>query len=135
MRVSAEHFKRGEFACHCGCGFGNREGDVDPKLIEVLEAIRNEVSEYLSQDTPLRINSGCRCNHWNWIIGGAKESQHKTGRAADIQKPDGISYKLFAAICERHLDRINHMRGGIGKYKERNFIHIDVRKERRYWKG
>lgn len=132
----SEHFYKSEFACHCGCGFGLRDGDINPLLLEILEAIRNHVSEVMSVDTPIHINSGCRCNHWNWVIGGVQNSYHRKGMAVDIRQPEGLDYDAFHTICEAHLDRLNKNLGGLGYYKARRFVHIDVQtKERRRWTG
>jgi uncharacterized protein YcbK (DUF882 family) len=68
------HFSRWEFRDH-------RTGEVvgpDPKLIEVLERIRSGTGR------PLSIVSGYRSPATNRSVGGARNSQHLVGRAADI---------------------------------------------------
>ena len=80
----SEYFKPEEFECHCGCG----EKDVNPKLVDLLDRIRK------SFDKPITIMSGRRCKAHNTKVGGAKNSQHVLGNAADIQvkgvKPDDV---------------------------------------------
>lgn len=80
----SEHFSRSEFRCH---GFGhpghpNHSTPVDKGLVELLELIRAEYGG------PVRIVSGHRCDWWNRRVGGAAQSQHRRGTAADI--PPGI---------------------------------------------
>ena len=67
------NLSRGEFACKCGCGFDT----VDYELILVVQRIR----DYM--ETPVTINSGCRCQKYNHKIGGSLVSKHLQGRAAD----------------------------------------------------
>lgn len=69
-----EHFSAHEFV-------DRRTGDrpVPPlALVELLERIR------LIQGRPLVVVSGYRCLKSNAAVGGAPESQHTYGRAADI---------------------------------------------------
>lgn len=73
MRLST-HFSEREFRCrHCG------RVRVDPHLIHHLERLRAIVGR------PLVIVSGYRCAEHNRRVGGAPESQHLLGRAADIE--------------------------------------------------
>lgn len=72
MRVST-HFLEREFACsHCG------RCRIDPHLVEHLEQLRALVGR------PLHVVSGYRCPEHNRAVGGAKHSQHLTGRAVDL---------------------------------------------------
>ena len=110
------HFSRKEFACHCGCGFDQ----VKQELIAKLEKLRE-----LCGGKPLRINSGCRCAKRNKIVGGAKNSQHLYGTAADVAQVPGISIDEMARLAEQAgFD-------GIGKYNNR--IHVDVRGYKARW--
>lgn len=69
----SEHFSLNEFQCrHCGLVM------IHPPLIELLEAIRR------AKGGPLIITSGYRCKAHNASVGGAKNSYHTKGRAADI---------------------------------------------------
>ena len=40
-----EHFKYGEFTCHCGCGYNT----VDIRLVKILDEIRNHYDLYLQK--------------------------------------------------------------------------------------
>lgn len=113
----SEHFKRGEFACHCGCG-----GDeVSMKLIELLEEIRTFFGK------PISITSGFRCEAYNKAVGGAKASQHCQGIAADIQVHGVPAPQVFRKLEEHFGTRI----GGMGSYP--NWVHVDVRSGHARW--
>lgn len=112
MQISP-HFKRGEFACHCGCGFDT----VDAELIEVLEGARQHFG------VPVQIVSGARCQKHNATVGGEDQSQHLLGRAADI-KVKGVEPSEVAA----HLTKLYPGRFGIGLYP--TWVHIDTRSGR-----
>lgn len=69
------NFSRWEFRDH-------RTGGIvgpDPKLLTVLEAMR-----HVTGDRPLQIVSGYRSPVTNHSVGGARNSQHLYGRAADV---------------------------------------------------
>jgi uncharacterized protein YcbK (DUF882 family) len=78
------HFSRAEFDCpHCGAG------GPTPQLVTILERLRSTIG------APLRIVSGCRCVVHNRAVGGARESRHVDGDAADI--PAGYATVAQAA--------------------------------------
>ncbi|SEM52387.1 D-Ala-D-Ala carboxypeptidase family metallohydrolase [Halomonas caseinilytica] len=108
--MKSKHFARHEFACSCGCGFDT----VDVETLAVLEELRDHFA------TPVVVTSGCRCPTYNARVGGAEHSQHKLGRAADIQA-QGID------PSEVHHYLVNRYPGqyGIGRYN--TFTHIDTR--------
>lgn len=101
------YFSSKEFVCHCGCG----NNKVTPKLVNILDNMRELIG-------PITITSGCRCKEWNNKQGGAENSAHLTGKAADIKinSSRGRFNVLFAAFDEG-VHRI-----GIAK----SFVHIDV---------
>lgn len=109
MRLSKD-FNREEFACKCGCGFDT----VDVELLLVLQDARNHF------DSPITITSGCRCETHNKAVGGASNSQHLYGRAADFKvenaKPADVSHWLSTSYKEDVA---------IGLYHNR--VHVDTR--------
>lgn len=115
----SEHFSRAEFACKCGCGFAT----VDTKLLELLEAVREHF------DQPVTINSACRCSAHNKSIGGAENSQHTMGMAADIV----VAGVEPAEVHEFITAHVGKYWGGIGKYE--TFTHIDARPTPARWGG
>lgn len=110
------HFSRREFACNCGCGADT----VDAELLTLLERAREHFG------APITITSGHRCREYNRRVGGARDSQHLRGRAADI-KVNGVSpAKVYAWFADWH-------RGGLGKYH--TFTHVDTRHGAVRWSG
>lgn len=111
------HFNRDEFACKCGCGFDT----VDAELVTVLEDLRARL-----RGKPIKINSACRCVRHNAKVGGAENSVHRTGKAADIVVKGFDADTVADCLEELYPDRY-----GIGRYP--SFVHIDVRKEKARW--
>jgi len=115
----SEHFKASEFACkHCG-SLG--DAGIDPDLVSLLETVRSHFA-----DKPVTINSGYRCPTHNKAVGGASQSQHLRGTAADITVK-GVSPSTVYAYLDPWHD------GGLGKYS--TFTHVDVRDGRARWSG
>ena len=102
------YFTRDEFACNCGCGFDT----VDYQLLDIL----NQVREHF--DSPMTINSGCRCEKHNKKIHGVPASQHLLGRAADV-RVKGVTPQLVAEAAAQYGAK------GIKTYN--TFTHIDTR--------
>jgi zinc D-Ala-D-Ala carboxypeptidase len=104
-------FSRHEFACHCGCG----GTDVEGELVEHLQELRDLIGQ------PVIVVSGFRCQAHNTAVGGATRSQHLLGRAADVRvrAMSPIEIKRLAETIDAFRD------GGIGLYSA--FVHLDVR--------
>lgn len=116
MKLS-KNFDSKEFACQCGCGFDT----ISPKLVEELQLLRETLN------TPITINSGCRCPKHNKEVGGAGESIHMQGLAADINVK-GVSTKAVYDI----LDKLHPNTYGLGVYP--TWVHLDVRTTKARWK-
>lgn len=110
--MGAEHFTGKEFKCKDGA----REYLYCPNLIEVLEKIREHFNK------PVIVNSGYRTPWWNTRVGGAKNSYHCKGMAADI-RIKGVSTDKIAKYASECMK--DH--GGVICYT--NFVHVDVREE------
>ncbi len=111
------NFKPEEFLCKCKEDCTHKDIRIlDPKVVELLQLRRKEV------ELPMTILSGLRCEKHNKKVGGAKNSRHKQGKAADF------TYADFDAIGEAMLWGIQFKtyKGGIIAYPENNFIHIDT---------
>ena len=81
---------------------------------------------------PMTITSAYRCPPHNEKVGGAKNSQHKLGSAADLQAKGLKSQDLHAAI----VDLVKSKRipeGGLGLYN--SFVHYDIRPQKARWNG
>lgn len=108
MKLS-QHFSRAEFACACGCGFDA----IDAATLEILEAVRHHFG------APVTVTSAARCRKHNANVGGASNSQHLVGRAADIQVKGHPPAIVADFIQERFPD------ASVGRY--RTFTHVDTR--------
>ena len=116
MGILSEHFNRQEFSCKCKCGFN----DISDELIQVLEDVREHF------DSPVIINSGCRCEKHNLSIGGTTKSKHLAGIAADIVVKD-----VLAEIVQEYLRATYPDKYGIGSYQD--FSHCDIRTTKARW--
>ena len=112
------HFKVREFRCYDG----SDPVFVSDKLVEILQQIRDHFGRAVT------INSGFRTAAKNKSVGGAANSQHLYGMAADITVK-GVSPSRVAAFAETLLPNT----GGIGIYG--TFCHVDVRATKSRWKG
>jgi uncharacterized protein YcbK (DUF882 family) len=103
---------KGNLACSDGCGKGF-ENKFTHKLIQIeLDVIACGFKE-------LHINSGPRCTRHNAEIGGAKNSAHMRGVAADIHFGTGGELYTLIKICLKNdIERIGINFGS-------SFIHID----------
>lgn len=112
-----KYFKKSEFACKC-CGISI----VDVELGDVLDDIRGHYN------SPITVVSGYRCEKHNTNVGGAKNSQHMQGIAADIKVSGKEPSEVYKLLNEKYNDKY-----GIGLYE--SWVHIDVRKNKARWNG
>jgi uncharacterized protein YcbK (DUF882 family) len=115
----SKNFSKHEFKCR-HCDYGLSEGDVDPVLVSQLQEFRDKIGR------PISITSGCRCKVHNRRVGGARNSQHVYGRAADI-KVAGLSPKEVYRLLNAKYPKSH----GIGLY--RSWVHFDVRPTKARW--
>lgn len=113
-----EHFKASEWKCKDGTEYFLWSFE----LMTILEDTRKHFN------APVIINSGYRTPEWNRKIGGAKNSYHVKGMAADIRVKGHTSKEVAKYIAYELMPD----RGGVICYT--NFIHVDVRAEK-YRKG
>lgn len=112
----SEHFSRKEMACKCKCGFDS----ATPELVKLLETIRERFGK------PVHINSGCRCGKHNRMVGGAADSRHVHGDAADITV-EGVPPSQVYDFCDEF-----NQNGGCGSYA--SWTHVDTRGYKARWK-
>lgn len=124
---STAHFDFSEFHSKDGSGFSNGQVDADTvqenvrRLMYKLEAVRAKAG-----DQAITVNSGFRSINHNADVGGASNSQHMYGIAADIvisggSVSDAISYAQSSGFS------------GIIRYS--TFTHVDSRVEFDYGAG
>lgn len=122
MEMMSEHFARREFQCHgerC-CGHA---APVSRELVAALEQLRAMVRNVKGfGDAKIHITSGFRCRTYNAMVGGAEDSTHCKGEAADIVVVGMPTPALeaLAMIVPAFRD------GGIGVYS--CWLHVDVRR-------
>lgn len=102
-----DHFSPKEFACPC-CGACEMKED----FVKWLDQVRSDLG------SPIVIDSGFRCARHNKEVGGAPNSAHLRGIAADIRAYGSeYRYRLLRVLLKWGAIRI-----GVSK----NFIHVDM---------
>ena len=113
------HFRVREFRCNDG----SDTILIDDKLVKLLEQIR------VYAEASVEITSAYRTATYNKKVGGASNSQHTKGTAADIIT-DGRTVAEIAKFAQA-IDA-----GGVGLYTKKNFVHVDTRTSKKsYWKN
>lgn len=98
---------------------------IDTKLAEYCQKIRDHFGKVV------RINSGYRCPTHNRKVGGATNSYHAKGQAADI-----VVIGVAPAEVAKYAESIGIK--GIGLYetaRDGHFVHIDTRTIKSFWYG
>jgi len=104
----------------------NKSIEIDLELIDLLYTLQKKQSK----TQPLYLLSGYRTNKTNRKVGGAKRSEHKTGRAADIRPKYTSKTKIKKLKKDAKKIRI----GGVGLYARSGFVHVDSGRVRS-WNG
>ena len=118
-----ENFSMDEFECKCGCVMPEFVKKNVQELAENLQVLRNHVGR-------LNLTNAYRCKYHNADVGGAINSQHTKGKAADIKSRD-INPKDMAAIVDDLMKCESFKLGGVGIYN--TFTHVDIRGTRARW--
>jgi uncharacterized protein YcbK (DUF882 family) len=127
MAKLTNNFTLQEFNSKCGRDIPN---NVLPNIIQLaknLQVLRDAVGKSIS------ITSGYRSPQHNKKIGGAKDSQHVKGMAADI-KVAGMTPKEVALVIDGLIESGKMKQGGIGIYA--SWVHYDIffgGKNKRRW--
>ena len=115
---SSRNFAEEEFACKC-CGVVK----VSQALVDALQKLRDLLGK------PIIVTNAYRCPKHNKEVGGAVNSLHMRGTAADITVEGMELDDLYRAVS-----KIPEFRnGGIGIYPQNNFIHVDLRSKKGRW--
>lgn len=128
------NFYRHEFACKCGCGLDS----VKMSLVDGLQEMRDKINAASHREFRININSGCRCIRHNVEVGGKSQSRHLLCDAADIwidtvDEPKEVMpvEDMFDWACKVDV----FYNGGIGRYPDDGFIHVDTRDGLARWFG
>lgn len=126
MKYQVRYFKPEEFVCNCGCRGGY--GRMSSGLIVLLDLAR------ASMGAIFNITSGFRCAAWNARVGGAGNSRHLSGWAADIALPSNLTFSRFSEGLAPFFRRDGYE---FKRYPDRMFIHVAVPRESagRLWDG
>ena len=128
-----KNFKATEFYCNDGSAVPTAARPALIKLCEVyLEPLRTKFG-------PCLVNSGYRHVLYNAMIGGAKQSQHIyemgfESVAADIRFGKGTPAQ-WAAYARGLRTQRNNGNGGVGRYDQAGFVHVDNRLYKCDWQG
>ncbi|WP_195267977.1 D-Ala-D-Ala carboxypeptidase family metallohydrolase [Eubacterium sp. 1001713B170207_170306_E7] len=109
---ASAHFLMDEYACDCAGYCDGWPAQMDPELLEKVEALRCVF------DRPIIITSGVRCIERNTEVGGIENSWHLSGHAADLYCP-GVPYDEVAGAA-RALGL------GVIEYPDRQFDHVEI---------
>lgn len=104
------HFKGIEFQCTCCL-----EYSIQPKLVDQLEELRRSIKR------PIIITSGYRCPYWNERVGGAANSAHMLGQAADFK------LQISKDQMRKELEKLDV---GYCEIRE-TYVHLSIRGKKR----
>ena len=95
-----KHFKLEEFKCRCGCAIPEEaKANLTALVDQVLDPARAKLGR------PILVNSGYRCPKHNQKVGGATNSQHTKGQAADLQCADNMELARII-VSLGHFDQL-----------------------------
>ena len=93
---SFSEFVRSDKASENGLANAIPSSVVADAIRALVETVLQPLREYLG--ATVIINSGYRCEALNKLLGGARNSQHRKGEAADIRSPFFTTYQLASII-------------------------------------
>ena len=148
-----KHFRVGDFLTHDGQSTWPRYVALDPKLLDKLELVIEQVIRMRGDSTmadsavALDVHSGFRTPLHNLgVKRSARDSRHQYGDAADVTIDANFDGRYTAAdsrLVARAVEAVeqNHpeLSGGMGIYTSRRYntpyVHIDARGKRARWRG
>ena len=120
-----KNFSIHEFDCKGGTKVPEEFYKNVKELAENLQVLRDYIKESV-----MITGSGYRTPSHNAKVGGAKNSQHLTASAADINAKN-YTPKNLAGVIEKLIEEGKMKEGGIGIYK--GFVHYDIRGTKARW--
>ena len=119
------NFSKSEFECSCGCEMPLEVFHNIQKVANQLQILRDATGKSIT------VNSGYRCPDYNDnVVKGAKNSQHKLGKAADIVVK-GVEPSITFDLIDLFINDCEMLQGGLGNYN--SFTHYDIRKIKARW--
>jgi uncharacterized protein YcbK (DUF882 family) len=113
----SSHFNAAEFVCPDKC----TDFEIARVLVERLETVRAFLEQLYGSGHGIVVHSGYRCSAHNKAVGGAINSFHMKGLAADVSSPGIVMvdlHKLF--LVNWHTAGV----GGLGFYDWG--VHVDL---------
>jgi len=146
-----KHLHVGDFLNHDQVGVWPSYAAVNPKLLDKLELVIQEIARWHGDkavaDIDIDVHSGFRApEHNRRVRRAASDSQHQYGDAADVAidaNGDGritaIDSRMVGLAVEIVELKHPELVGGLGIYTtghaSTNYVHIDVRGRRARWRG
>lgn len=109
---ASAHFLMDEYACDCAGYCDGWPTEMNPELLERIEALR------MACGRPVIITSGVRCAARNAEVGGVAWSFHKKGLAADLYCPGMGVGDLAERAQETGLNILPYYSSG--------YIHVEL---------
>jgi uncharacterized protein YcbK (DUF882 family) len=114
---------------------GRTEGQIPPELLwnirllaDDLQRIRDEVG------APIEVVSGYRTEWYNKKCGGARNSMHMLGMAADVRVVGATSARDLHGVVLKMIGEGKIRDGGVGLYTRANgWVHYDHGRPSRRW--
>lgn len=114
-----EFFDREEFRCQCNGKYcDGYPAEMQEKVVRIADAARKHFGR------PAHVVSGLRCETWNTIQGGVRNSQHRDGEAIDLQIP-GVTGAQLLAFLDTQPIRYAYI------INDTNNVHFDIPKGKR----
>ncbi len=146
-----KHLRVGDFLNHDQKGVWPSYAAVNPKLLDKLELVIQEIARWHGDkavaDIEIDVHSGFRApEHNRRVQRAASDSQHQYGDAADVAidangdgKITAIDSRMVGLAVEIVELKHPELVGGLGIYttghSSTNYVHIDVRGRRARWRG
>lgn len=105
-----QFFTLDEFRCPC-CGLV----DMSDEFITKLDNFRRDAG------FAFHVSSGYRCHNHNQAIGGAPNSAHRLGRAADLS----VDGKQTSQLMNMGFEKYGFYGVGISQKRQLRMLHLD----------
>jgi uncharacterized protein YcbK (DUF882 family) len=119
-----KNFKRSEFECKSGAKMPAHVSQNVQILAENLQVVRDIIGQRMD------INSGYRSPAHNKKVGGAPNSTHLQGMAADVRAEKMTPQELFD-LMDKLMREGKIRKGGLKAYP--TFVHYDIAGTMRRW--
>jgi uncharacterized protein YcbK (DUF882 family) len=129
-----KNFNISEFKCKDGTDVPDELENNVQELANNLQIIRDKFCIEIGVNMPLIILSGYRSPKHNAKVKGAKNSQHLLAKASDITLKDKSLLQHLYILIKELIDTEEIKAGGITFYREKGFIHYDIRGVKVTWK-